>query len=211
MSQISNVRSEDLRIGQGERLLLSVAMQRAVLGSTHYRFALVCIVVLALCGGAFVSAQNSASDDQETARFQVSCGIRYLSDSRAELRWESNLAGPSTVAFGTTRQLGNYLESASLGQSHSVILEDLEPNADLYYRIAVKHAEGRKISDFFVVESGMNYSLPELKLNPSVQLSPPTQALMETVKSLETMLSGIVIVDETLAESHVAAFLDQGV
>lgn len=210
MSQISNVRSEDLRIGQGERLLLSVAMKRAVLGSTHYRFALVCIVVLALGGGAFVSAQNSASDDQETARFQVSCGIRYLSDSRAELRWESNLAGPSTVAFGTTRQLGNFLESASLGQSHSVILEDLEPNADLYYRIAVKHAEGRKISDFFVVESGMNYSLPELKLNPSVQLSPPTQALRETVKSLETKLSGIVIVDETLAESHVAAFLDQG-
>ena len=72
-------------------------------------FLLPCLFGLA---GSFLGAnalmaidQESSSKTEEVASLKISGGVRYLSGSRAELRWESNLKGAAVVAYGVDKTL----------------------------------------------------------------------------------------------------------
>lgn len=147
-------------------------------------------------------AEKTGSQEANVTDFQISGGLRYLSSSRAELRWESNLPGSSTVAYGTDRTLGTFVESSSRGTSHSVILENLELGRDLYYRIAVKHESGRKISEYFMVEAAMNYRLPELTEEQKASLlsNTETSVFPKVGDTLDAKVTGIFVVDHSVAD-----------
>ena len=156
---------------------------------------------------AKVIASPANEEVEETQKrvtdLQISGGLRYLSSTTAELRWESNLAGPSTVAYGTDRKLGTFVTSSGRGSSHTVLLENLETGADLYYRIAVNHESGRKISEFFLVEAAMNYRLPEVtaKQKDSLPSQVGSTVFSDLNDSWMDKLTGIVVVDHVMADA----------
>ena len=94
--------------------------------------------------------------------FQVRPGVRFLTPDSAEFRWESTIAGPSVVAYGPTRKLGNLAVSESKGTFHRIVLKDLVPGTDYWYRFGVRQGNKRSFSDIFLLEGGMNYSPPTL-------------------------------------------------
>ena len=132
---------------------------------------------------------------QQESSLRLSTGVRFLAPDRAELRWESNLEGPASVAFGPTRKLGTIKESPELGTSHTVVLDRLTPGEPLYYRIGVRHAGKRLLSPFYSIESGMNYSVPEI---PRTSESPTG---IERVIEQFDQLGGVAIVVDPFAEA----------
>lgn len=177
-------------------------------------FLLPCLFGLA---GSFLGAnalmaidQESSSKTEEVASLKISGGVRYLSSSRAELRWESNLKGAAVVAYGVDKTLGTLVESKGVGTSHSVILEDLDPDMEIYYRIAVKHTSGRKISEFYRVEPGMNYRLPSINQDSPIEGWSERSKFATSLESIVPSLSGIVVLDGQLADSCLSTLLRNG-
>ena len=177
-------------------------------------FLLPCLFGLA---GSFLGAnalmaidQESSSKTEEVASLKISGGVRYLSSSRAELRWESNLKGAAVVAYGVDKTLGTLVESKGVGTSHSVILEDLDPDMEIYYRIAVKHTSGRKISEFYRVEPGMNYRLPSINQDSPIEGWSERSKFATSLESIVPSLSGIVFLEGNLADSCLSSLLRSG-
>ncbi len=140
-------------------------------------------------------AVSGLAQAQPTPSFQVSAGIRFLAPDRAELRWESNLEGPASVAYGNTRKLGTVLESAESGTSHSVVLDHLSPGEAVFYRVGVRHGGRRYMSPFFSVEAGMNYSVSEIPL-----LANRPRGIDQVIGELNQP-GGMAIVVQTLAST----------
>ncbi len=89
-------------------------------------------------------------------------GVRFLDPTSAEVRWESAQAGPSSVAFGLTRKLGEIVESVENGTSHRVVLSDLKLGQTYYYRIGTTQNGKLLLSPFFEFDMRMNYAPPLL-------------------------------------------------
>jgi outer membrane protein assembly factor BamB len=87
-------------------------------------------------------------------------GVRFLDPSSAEVRWESAQAGPSSVAFGLTRKLGEIVESVENGTSHRVVLNDLQLGQTYHYRIGTVQDGKLLLSPFFEFDMRMNYAPP---------------------------------------------------
>jgi outer membrane protein assembly factor BamB len=111
------------------------------------------VIVLALLLSALVQPTVVSAKD---AGFRV--GVRFLDPSSAEVRWESVQAGPSSVAFGLTRKLGEIIESAENGTSHRVVLNGLEMGQTYYYRIGAQQDGKLLLSPFFEFDMRMNYA-----------------------------------------------------
>ena len=161
-------------------------------------------------GSAAVSASNvdqAQASEPVVAELKISGGLRYLSSQKAELRWVSNLPGESTVAYGSDRKLGTFVKSTSRGVSHSVVLTGLEPGQELYYRVAVQHESGRKLSGYFVVESGMNYRLPKVTPRTALPFPDASRFLDDLLQAELSKLGGVVVLEAAIAEDYLGALL----
>ena len=105
----------------------------------------------------FVVVQSQVALAKD-AGFRV--GVRFLDPTSAEVRWESAQAGPSSVAFGLTRKLGEIVESVENGTSHRVVLNDLKLGQTYYYRIGTALDGKLLLSPFFEFDMRMNYAPP---------------------------------------------------
>ena len=102
-----------------------------------------------------IQPQDALAKD---AGFRV--GVRFLDPTSAEVRWESAHAGPSSVAFGLTRKLGEIIESAENGTSHRVALKNLDVGQTYYYRIGTVQEGKLLLSPFCEFDMRMNYAPP---------------------------------------------------
>ena len=114
--------------------------------------------VAVLSGLLLVAFMQSPVALAKDAGFRA--GVRFLDPTSAEVRWESAQAGPSSVAFGLTRKLGEIVESVENGTSHRVLLKDLQLGQTYYYRIGTMQDGKLLLSPFFEFDMRMNYAPP---------------------------------------------------
>ena len=115
-------------------------------------------LVVGLSALLFVVLMQSQVALGEDSGFRV--GVRFLDPTSAEVRWESAQAGPSSVAFGLTRKLGEMVESIENGTSHRVVLNDLQLGQTYSYRIGTVQGGKLLLSPFFEFDMRMNYAPP---------------------------------------------------
>jgi len=132
------------------QLMLAKWMSRVV----FFRLPLSLAILLPF---AIILPQSVLAKD---AGFRV--GVRFLDPTSAEVRWESVHAGPSSVAFGLTRKLGEIVESSEKGTSHRVVLKGLEMGQTYYYRLGTTQDGKLLLSPFFEFDMRMNYAPPLL-------------------------------------------------
>ncbi|MCH1439464.1 MAG: PQQ-binding-like beta-propeller repeat protein [Rubripirellula sp.] len=114
--------------------------------------------VVSLCALLLVVLMQSQVALAKDNGFRV--GVRFLDPTSVEVRWESVQAGPSSVAFGLTRELGEIVESVENGTSHRVVLNDLQLGQTYYYRIGTVQDGKLLLSPFFEFDMRMNYAPP---------------------------------------------------
>ena len=151
--------------------------------------------MLLLIATVFVPTLASVANANQPVSLVVSAGLRYLAPDRAELRWESNLEGVASVAYGADRKLGTIRESSETGSSHAVMLDGLKPNQPLVYRVAVRHDGKRYFSPFFSVEAGVNYSVQRI-----AETDAAPAGLDQALQGMH-QLGGVAIVSESLVAS----------
>jgi outer membrane protein assembly factor BamB len=115
------------------------------------------VLLIQLTSLAVVAGAEEASD------FAVRSGVRFLTPHRAEVTWESSLAGKSSLAYGPTRQLGTVVASSSAANYHRVLIDDLQPGQTYHYRIGVEIDGKRRLSPVFELDGRMNYSPPAIE------------------------------------------------
>ncbi len=142
-----------------------VAIQQTLL-----RYIPLLVLVAAMCPA---SAQQSTS-----LKFSVHPGVRFLTPTSAELRWQTSVAGQAMVAFGPTRQLGTVIRSEGSGTSHRVVLADLRPGTNYFYRFGLNQDGKRWLSPFYELEGSMNYMPPVVD---SSALPPGGQRLLDRI------------------------------
>ncbi|KKL25968.1 hypothetical protein LCGC14_2399980, partial [marine sediment metagenome] len=86
--------------------------------------------------------------------------LQFVSQSTAEVFWETEQPCPSVVEFGPTRSLGNRVEDPAAKAVHRVTLTGLHPDAIYYYHIRQVDREGECISKVYRFDTGLNYALP---------------------------------------------------
>lgn len=148
---------------------------------------------------------NAESDGQAAEKpmeFGVRPGVRFLTPTSAEIRWETTIAGPAAVAIGPTRKLGTILVSEGTGTNHRVVVKDLVPGKDYWYRFGINRDGKRSFSQFFQLQGGMNYT------PPTMQTGVGPLAVKPVIKQLR-QLGGYALVygdvDPVWAESLAAA------
>ncbi len=99
-------------------------------------------------------------------QFSVRPGVRFLTPTSAELRWETTIAGRAMVAYGPTRKLGTVIESEHTGTSHRVVLQDLVAGQKYDYRFGWIDGGKRSFSPFYELEGSMNYMPPVIESKP---------------------------------------------
>lgn len=95
-----------------------------------------------------------------TLEFGVHPGVRFLTPTSAEVRWETTISGSAALAFGPTRKLGSIVVSQQSGTSHRVVLMDLIPGQNYWYRFGINQDGKRSFSPIYALEGGMNYTPP---------------------------------------------------
>lgn len=115
--------------------------------------------LVAVVASLFLCAVGSTGQADE-AGFRA--GVRFLSPTSAEIRWESEYSGPASVALGMTRKLDRVIESDETGPTHRVIVEELVPGETYFYRIGIKQDGKRRVSPFYEFDMRMNYAAPLL-------------------------------------------------
>ncbi len=125
--------------------------------------------------GTHVQWQDKLAD--QPLKFSVRPGVRFLTPRSAEVRWETTFAGPCALAYGVTRKLDKIVVSDALGTSHRVVIDELIPGADYYYRFGSKQDDKQFFSPFYQLEGGMNYTPPLIE--PSETLPPSASRVLE--------------------------------
>ncbi|MCA9139810.1 MAG: PQQ-binding-like beta-propeller repeat protein [Planctomycetales bacterium] len=113
------------------------------------------------------STGQQTNDDAQgpEIKFGVHPGVRFLTPTSAEIRWETTLAGDAAVAYGPTRKLGTIIHSDQSGTSHRVVINDMVPGQDYWYRFGSTRNGKRSFSPIYQLEGGMNYTPPVLELD----------------------------------------------
>lgn len=138
-------------------------------------------VAVVINGSMSVWAQEPTTNSAKPMEFGVRPGVRFLTPTSAEIRWETTIAGPAAVAYGPTRKLGKVVPSDATGTSHRVIVNDLVPGQDYSYRFGLNQDGKRLFSPFYQLEGGMNYTPPVVK---SDQLPAGAKAAIESLQQL---------------------------
>lgn len=100
-------------------------------------------------------------------KFSVRPGVRFLTPTTAEVRWETTVPGGAFLGIGLTRKPSQVLQSKSVGVSHRVVAKDLVPGKNYWYRFASVVNGKREFSPFYQLEGGMNYTAPTIAMtNP---------------------------------------------
>ncbi len=115
--------------------------------------------------GAVTSADDGAqvTAEKKPLQFSVRPGVRFLTPTSAEVRWETTIPGTAMIAYGKTRQLGRIVRSAGQETSHRVVLKDLDPGKNYFYRFGSIHDGKRSFSEFYEFEGSMNYMPPVIE------------------------------------------------
>jgi outer membrane protein assembly factor BamB len=184
------------------RILATFVLGRCIVSRT-LPVLFVWIPFFTLIGNPPATVQAQQAEREEKNSFRVNAGVRFMSPDRAELRWESNLEGAASVAYGSTRKLGKFVKSSEVGATHSVVLDGLEPGEALVYRIGVEHQGKRRISPFYSIEAGMNYSVPDV---PRQSNNPA--GLEQLVEGLGQP-GGIAVVIDPLVDSWARSLAEQ--
>jgi outer membrane protein assembly factor BamB len=114
----------------------------------------------------------------EPMKFSVRPGVRFLTPTSAQLRWETTITGKAMVAYGPTRALGTVIESGESGTSHRVILSDLLSGKIHYYRFGLIHGGKRSFSPIYELDCSMNYMPPVIE---SSGLPAGAQAVLDRI------------------------------
>ena len=107
-------------------------------------------------------------DDEKELEFAVRPGVRFLTPTSAEVRWETTIAGRAMVAFGPTRKLGTIVSSDEPSTSHRVTLTDLVPGETYFYRFGLVKDKKRYFSPYYELDGRMNYMPPTASLDVEV-------------------------------------------
>ncbi|QDT09163.1 PQQ-binding-like beta-propeller repeat protein [Planctomycetes bacterium K23_9] len=94
---------------------------------------------------------------EESPPFAVHAGVRFVSASSAEIRWETTKAGPCTVAYGPSKKLGRFAQSDVNGTSHRVVIDDVQLGQMYWYRFGKKQNGKMVFSPFYQFDASMNY------------------------------------------------------
>lgn len=89
--------------------------------------------------------------------FSVRPAVRFLAPGKALLFWEASHPGKAVIGYGTTRKLGEIMESDSDNLRHEVILENLKPHTRYSYRISANTGSEQKFSPLYEFDTSMNY------------------------------------------------------
>ena len=101
-------------------------------------------------------------DVDKPIKFAVRPGVRFLTPTSAEVRWQTTVSGSCAVAFGPTRKLETVVMSDASGTDHRVKLTNLEPGKTYWYRFGLIHQSKRSFSPFYQLDGSMNYTAAEL-------------------------------------------------
>ena len=123
--------------------------------------------------------------------FSVRPGIRFLTPTSAEVRWETSLPGGAAVAYGLTRKLGQVVQSEAAGTSHRVVLTGLEPGRDYHYRFGHIETGQRLFSPFYLLEGKMNYTISPL---PDPEVATAQAAVVDRIVKALHQPGGIAVV-----------------
>ncbi|MEL6108581.1 MAG: PQQ-binding-like beta-propeller repeat protein [Planctomycetota bacterium] len=170
-------------------------------GSRATRWVLGAVWIIALGLPVESVAQEATGQSTKPEFFQVRPGVRFLTPTSAEFRWESTIPGPSVVAYGTTRKLGSVAASDSSGSYHRVVLENLQPGQDYWYRFGVRRGNQRSFSEVYRLEGAMNYTPARL---PSVDPLDESFAVIDRLDQLGGYAVVTDAVDSRWAESIAA-------
>lgn len=132
-------------------------------------------------------------------KFDVSCGVRFLTPTSAEVCWESNISGRGSVAFGRAGKLDTIVRASTSGTIHRVVLESLVPGQSYSYRIGVEAEGKRYFSPFYEFDGRMNYS------PPTVQQPTAKPAALESVVDELSQPGGFAVVIGSGIEQWAAA------
>ena len=105
---------------------------------------------------SFVVTTMAAPPETQSIAFSVKPGVRFLTPSTAEVRWETTIAGPSIVAYGPTRKLGEIAVSENSGTSHRAVLGNLTPGGTYWYRFGLNQDGKRSFSPVYQLDGRMN-------------------------------------------------------
>ena len=139
------------------------------------------VAILLVSGVGDSCAQDSHVDSDKPMEFGARPGVRFLTPTSAEIRWETTIAGPAALAYGPTRKLGQVVVSEATGTSHRVVLEDLVPGQDYSYRFGLNQDGKRSFSPFYQLAGGMNYTPPVVE---TTLMPPGAKAAMERLEQL---------------------------
>lgn len=120
---------------------------------------------------SMVAAASQIKKDSMKNQFQFALrpSVSFLSAGEAQVEWESTHPGPSMVNYGTSKDLGNIINSKSTTTDHKVIIKNLNPATVYHYRIGVIHQGKRLLSPVMTFDSTMNYLPPEIPENPAFE------------------------------------------
>ena len=93
----------------------------------------------------------------EAITFAVRPSVSFIAPGQALVRWESSVPGSAKINFGTSRDLGEIISSKSKTANHSVLLTNLKPRTEYFYRIAISNSGKRQQSQPMSFETTMNY------------------------------------------------------
>ena len=134
-----------------------------------FRFLSGAVLVLFGCIVLVADEPPAELTDTDPPLFQVRPSVRFLTPTSAEFRWESTVSGPAVLIYGPTRKLGHILTSDSNETFHRVVVENLEPGKDYWYRIGIRRGTKRSLSEIYQLEGGMNYTPPVIASKRSLR------------------------------------------
>lgn len=109
-----------------------------------------------------VLEQGLANGVEKPLKFATQPSLQFVSPTSARVTWVSVDPGGAAVAFGKTRELGEIVRSKKMDSVHSVILENLEPDTDYFYKIGRAANDGKQFSSVFEFSTTLNFSKPVL-------------------------------------------------
>ncbi|QEG39242.1 LamG-like jellyroll fold domain-containing protein [Roseimaritima ulvae] len=133
--------------------------------------------------------------------FSVRPGVRFLTPTSAEIRWDTTVAGEAGVAYGPTKKLGKIAFSSSTGRSHRVTLTDLIPGKNYWYRFGLVEDGKRTFSPLYQFDGTMNYS-------PPVTDVAADQELVDRIRSSLDQLGGFAVVEQGIDPAWAEAVAD---
>ncbi|MGB1260548.1 MAG: LamG-like jellyroll fold domain-containing protein [Akkermansiaceae bacterium] len=137
--------------------------------------------------------------------FSVRPHLRFVSKDQAKVSWSNSTPGIATVAYGLSKKnLDQRATSSSDGNSHSVMLKNLQHGQKYYYRIGMTINGKRVMGRIHECDNALNYLPPLIaaSVSPDATNERYLQNVLEQIKDQPAgyaMVLGVTNGDLTLA------------